>query len=69
MRSPLDYLKPEVWRTPEGCLIILSAAMPIFGIYTVLAQKHHLEGAASLAMLGATTGAFVTLNILLFVLT
>ncbi|WP_085901135.1 MFS transporter [Kiloniella majae] len=23
------YLKPEVWRTPEGCLIILSAAMPL----------------------------------------
>ena len=29
MKSPLHYLKPEVWRTPEGCLIILSAAMPL----------------------------------------
>lgn len=48
--------------------IILSAAMPMFGIYTVLAQKQGLEGAASLAMLAATTAAFVTLNLLLWLL-
>jgi len=49
--------------------IILSAAMPMFGVYTVFAQKQGLEGAASLAMLGATTCAFASLNILLFLLT
>ncbi len=46
--------------------VILSAAMPMFGIYVVLAQKQGLEGAASLAMLFATSGAFVTLSLLLF---
>ncbi|SEO08291.1 hypothetical protein SAMN04490248_101283 [Salinihabitans flavidus] len=49
--------------------VVLSAAMPMFGIYTVLAQRHGLAGAASLAMLGATTAAFVTLNALLYLLT
>jgi hypothetical protein len=34
----------------------------------VLAQKQGLEGAASLAMLVATTAAFVTLNALLYLL-
>ena len=48
--------------------VILSAAMPMFGIYTVLAQKQGLEGAASIAMLAATTTAFVTLNIFLLFL-
>ncbi|UWQ91550.1 AEC family transporter [Rhodobacteraceae bacterium M382] len=48
---------------------ILSAAMPMFGIYTVLAQKQGLEGAASIAMLAATTTAFVTLNLFLLFLT
>lgn len=46
--------------------VILSGAMPMLGIYVVLAQEQGLEGAASLAMLAATTGAFVTLNILLY---
>lgn len=49
--------------------LILSAAMPMFGSYTVFAQKLGLQGAASLAMLAATTGAFVTLSLLLFFLT
>ncbi|MDF1715253.1 MAG: AEC family transporter [Antarcticimicrobium sp.] len=45
---------------------VLSAAMPMFGIYTVLAQERGLGGAASIAMLMATSGAFVTLSALLF---
>lgn len=48
--------------------VILSAAMPMFGIYTVLAQRQGLEGAASLAMLAATSLAFVTLTVLLWLL-
>jgi hypothetical protein len=49
--------------------LILSAAMPMFGIYTVLAQRQGLEGAASLAMLTATSCAFVSLTLLLWLLT
>ena len=45
--------------------VILSSAMPMFGIYVVLAQEQGLEGAASIAMLAATSGAFITLNALM----
>jgi len=48
---------------------ILSAAMPMFGIYTVLAQERGLGGAASIAMLVATSAAFFSLSALLFWLT
>jgi predicted permease len=51
---------------PEMALaVILSAAMPMFTIYVVFAQEQGLEGVASLAMLAATTGGFVTLSLLL----
>lgn len=49
--------------------VILSAAMPMFGIYTVLAQELDLEGAASIAMLAATSLAFVSLSVFLLWLT
>lgn len=46
MRSPLDYLKPEVWRTPEGCLIILAAAMPLsFATWMSLLNNFAIERA------------------------
>lgn len=45
--------------------LILSAAMPMFGIYTVLAQEYGHEGLASIALLSATTAAFFTLSALL----
>ncbi|MDA7963501.1 AEC family transporter [Ruegeria sp.] len=45
--------------------VILSAAMPMFGIYTVFAQEQGQEGIASIAMLAATSLAFVTLSALL----
>jgi predicted permease len=48
--------------------VILSAAVPMFGIYALLAQDYGHEGIASLALLGATAGAFVTLTGLLAVL-
>lgn len=48
---------------------VLSAAMPMFGIYTVLAQELDLEGPASIAMLAATSLSFVTLTGFLFWLT
>lgn len=49
--------------------VLLSAAMPMFGIYTLLAQDYGHEGIASIALLGATAGAFFTLSALLAVLT
>lgn len=49
--------------------VILSAAMPIFTIYTVFAMEHGREGVASIALLGTTVGAFVTLTVLLGLLT
>lgn len=49
--------------------VILSAAMPIFTIYTVFAMEHGREGVASIALLGTTVGAFVTLTVMLGLLT
>lgn len=49
--------------------VILSAAMPMFGIYTVLAQQQGLEGVASIALLSAITAAFASLSVLLIWLT
>ncbi len=46
--------------------VILSAAMPMIGIYPVLAQDYGLEGIASIALLLATSAAFVTLGALLW---
>ncbi len=57
-------LSPELFAA-----VILSAAISMFGIYTVLAQESGLEGLASIAMLIATSAAFVTLSLLLLVLT
>lgn len=48
--------------------LILSAAISMFGIYTVLAQESGLDGLASIAMLIATGGAFVSLSLLLLIL-
>lgn len=45
--------------------VILSAAMPIFTIYTVFAMEYGREGVASIALLGTTVGAFFTLTLLL----
>lgn len=56
------------WAVPTGDLataVVLSAAMPMFGIYTILAQDYELEGLASLALLMAMVGAFFTLSALL----
>lgn len=49
--------------------LVLSAAMPMFGIYSVLAQEYGHEGVASIALLGGTFGAFFTLSALLAILT
>jgi predicted permease len=47
---------------------VLMAGMPMMGIYPLLAQRHGQERMAAAAMLGATAGAFFTLNALLWAL-
>jgi malonate transporter len=49
--------------------LVLSTAMPMLGIYAVLAQDYGHEGLAALALLMATLGAFVTVTALLGILT
>lgn len=63
MLSGLPPLGPEM-----RAVVILSAAMPMLGIYTVFAQAYGHEGIAAIAMLMATSGAFVTLTLLLALL-
>lgn len=46
--------------------MILSAAMPVLGIYPVFAARHGYGGRAAVALLGTTAASFVTLNLLLW---
>ncbi len=47
MQAITHYLKPEVWRTPQGCLIILAAAMPLsFATWMSLLNNFAVERAA-----------------------
>jgi malonate transporter and related proteins len=48
--------------------VIISAAMPIMGIYPILAQKYGEEGLAAVALLATTFVSFFTINALLWVL-
>lgn len=45
--------------------VIVTAALPMMGIYPILAQDYGHEGIASIALLGATIGSFFTLSALL----
>lgn len=47
--------------------VVLTAAMPMLGIYPILAQKHGREGLAAAALLGTTAASFVTISGLLWV--
>lgn len=60
----LPALEGDMWTAA-----VVSAAMPMLAIYAVFAQEYGHEGIASIALLGATTGAFFTLSALLYVLT
>lgn len=48
---------------------VTMAAMPMLGIYPILAQKYGLEGPAAAAMLGTTVASFFTITALLALLT
>jgi len=43
-------------------IVVVMAAVPMVGIYPVLAQRHGLEGMAAAAQLGATLASFFTLT-------
>ena len=47
--------------------VVVTAAIPMITVYSAFAQEAGHEGLASIAQLGATTAAFVTLNLLLLV--
>lgn len=56
---------------PEGELraaAVLSAAMPMLGVYAILAQRHGHEGVAAAALLVTTAGSFFTLNAILWLM-
>lgn len=48
--------------------LILSAAMPMMGIYAILAQDYGHEGLAALGLFGATVGGFFTISALTAIL-
>lgn len=50
---------------PLAVAVILSAAMPMIGVYAIFAQDYGHENLAALAMMGATVGAFFTISGLL----
>lgn len=53
--------------TPElRTALVMTGAMPIMGIYPILAQRHGHEGFSAAALLATTLGSFVTLNLLLW---
>ena len=49
--------------------ILLSAAMPIFGIYPILAQQYGREGFSAVALLATTVFSFLTISLMLWVMT
>lgn len=54
--------------SPYREALILTAAMPIFGVYPILTQKYGGEGMAAVALLATTVASFVTISALLWTL-
>lgn len=59
----LAPLSPEL-----ATAVVVSAAIPMFSIYALFAQEVGHEGMASIAQILATSGAFISLNALLWIL-
>lgn len=47
---------------------VLSAAMPMLGIYSILAQRHGFEGFTAAALLATTAASFLTLSAILWLM-
>ena len=58
------FALPEEFRQAA----ILSAAIPMFSIYIILAQPYGHDGIASIALLTAVASSFVTLSVVLWLL-
>mgnify|MGYP001765172179 FL=1 len=70
---PLCLLAVMTWLVPVGdpqlkTALLLTGAMPMMGIYAILAQRHGHEGLASAALLVGTMASFFTLSGLLWLL-
>lgn len=70
---PLFMLAVLLWVLPISdplmrAAAILSCAMPMFGIYPILTQKHGHEGLSAAALLVTTMASFFSLNALLWLL-
>ncbi len=61
------WLLPPMARELQLAVVIF-AAVPMLGIYPILAQKHGHDGPAAAAQMGTTVASFVTLNLLLLFL-
>jgi len=48
--------------------VVVMAAVPMLGIYPILAQRYHQDALAAAAQLGTTIASFFTLTTLLWVL-
>lgn len=70
---PLAMLLMLWWVVPVAdpglrTAALLTCAMPMMGIYTILAQRHGHEGVSSAALLVTTGASFLTLSGILFLL-
>ena len=70
---PLTMLFVLLWLVPISdpllrAAAILSCAMPMFGIYPILTQKHGHEGLSAAALLVTTVASFFSLNGVLWLL-
>jgi hypothetical protein len=64
----VPYLGFAPIESPLREALLLSAAMPIFGIYPILAQKYGEEGVAAVGLLATTLFSFFTVSLLLWML-
>jgi malonate transporter and related proteins len=68
---PLVMLAVLAWLVPVAdpqlrTAVLLTTAMPIMGIYTILSQRHGHEGVSAAALLATTAASFLTLSGLLW---
>lgn len=68
---PLIMLVVLTWLVPVAdpqlrTAVLLTTAMPIMGIYTILSQRHGHEGISAAALMATTAASFVTLSGLLW---
>ncbi|WP_442763246.1 AEC family transporter [Malikia spinosa] len=68
---PLIMLAVLTWLVPVAdpqlrTAVLLTTAMPIMGIYTILSQRHGHEGISAAALLATTAASFFTLSGLLW---